>query len=147
MEQPQYNMFHRKRFENEILPLAKELRIGLTTYSPLYFGILTGKYNQGIPEDSRAAMESSAWMSDYLTPERLDIVRILEVIAADLGISQAQLALAWVLRQKTVSSVITGATKISQIEENLAAAEAINLLSDDVLIHIDEILGNNPLDY
>jgi voltage-dependent potassium channel beta subunit len=146
MEQPQYNMFHRRRFEDEIVPLTKELGIGLTTFSPLYFGILSGKYNNGIPEDSRAAMESSAWMSDYLTPERLDIVRILEVIAADLGISQAQLALAWILRRKAVSSVITGATKISQLEENLAAAEAIDLLSDDVLVHIDEILGNNPLE-
>jgi len=145
MEQPQYNMFHRERFENEIIPLAKELGIGLTTFSPLYFGILTGKYNHGIPKNSRAALESSIWMSENLTPERLDIVRIMEVMAADLGISQAQLALAWILRRKTISSVITGATKISQLKENLDATEAINLLSDDVLIHIDEILGNHPL--
>jgi len=73
-------------------------------------------------------------------------VRILEVVAADLGISQAQLALAWILQRKVVSSVITGATKVSQLNENLAAAEAINLLSDDVMIHIDEILVNNPLE-
>jgi voltage-dependent potassium channel beta subunit len=145
MEQPQYNMFHRERFENEIIPLAKELGIGLTTFSPLYFGILTGKYNHGIPKNSRAALESSIWMSENLTPERLDIVRIMEVMAADLGISQAQLALAWILRRKTISSVITGATKISQLKENLAATEAIDLLRDDVLIHIDAILGNNPL--
>ena len=146
MEQPQYNMFHRKRFESEILPLAKQLGLGLTTFSPLYFGILSGKYNHGIPDDSRAAMESSTWMGEYLTPERLDYVRILEVLAADLGISQAQLAIAWILRRKSVSCVITGATKISQIEDNLAAAEAIPLLSDEVLIHIDEILGNHPLE-
>ena len=145
MEQPQYNMFHRERFENEIIPLAKELGIGLTTFSPLYFGILTGKYNHGIPQNSRATLESSIWMSENLTPERLDIVRIMEVMAADLGISQAQLALAWILRRKTISSVITGATKISQLKENLAATEAIDMLSDDVLIHIDAILGNNPL--
>jgi voltage-dependent potassium channel beta subunit len=146
MEQPQYNMFHRARVENEIIPLAKELGIGLTTFSPLYFGILSGKYNHGIPEGSRAAMESSTWMSEYLTPERLDAVRILEVMAADLGITQAQMALAWILRRKTVSCVITGATNISQIKENLAAADAIDLLDDDVLIHIDQILGNNPLE-
>jgi voltage-dependent potassium channel beta subunit len=146
MEQPQYNMFHRWRFENEIVPLSKELGIGLTTFSPLYFGILTGKYNNGIPEDSRAAMESSAWMSDYLTPEKLNIVRVLEVVAADLGITQAQLALAWILRRKVVSSVITGATKFSQLEENLSAAEALPLLTDDVLVSIDEILGNHPLE-
>ncbi|HBX70998.1 MAG TPA: aldo/keto reductase [Chloroflexi bacterium] len=146
MEQPQYNMFQRKRFENEIAPLAKELGIGLTTFSPLYFGILTGKYNDGIPEDSRAAMESAAWMEDYLTPERLDTVRLLEVIAADLGITLAQLALAWILRRKEISSVITGATKKSQLQDNLAASEAVTSLTDDVLAQIDEILGNHPLE-
>ena len=146
MEQPQYNMFHRYRFENEIVPLAKELGLGLTTYSPLYFGILSGKYNHGIPEDSRAMMESSVWMSDYLTSERLDIVRILEVVAADLGISQAQLAIAWVLRRKVISSVITGATKLSQLEENLLAADIQSLLTEDVLENIDMILGNHPLE-
>jgi voltage-dependent potassium channel beta subunit len=145
MEQPQYNMFHRKRLETEIAPLAKELGIGLTTYSPLYFGILTGKYNDGIPEDSRAAMENTAWMNDYLTPERLETVQILGEIAVELGISQAQLALAWILRRKEVSSVITGATKISQLEDNLAAADAVALLTDDVLAQIDEILGNHPV--
>jgi len=145
MEQPQYNMFQRKRLETEIAPLAKELGIGLTTFSPLYFGILTGKYNDGIPEDSRAAMENAAWMSDYLTPERLETVRILRGIASDLSISQAQLALAWILRRKEVSSVITGAAKISQLEENLAAADAVALLTDDVLAQIDEILGNHPV--
>jgi voltage-dependent potassium channel beta subunit len=146
VEQPQYNMFHRKRFETEIAPMAKEYGVGLTTFSPLYFGILTGKYNREIPADSRAAMESAAWMSDYLIPERLDIVRILEVIAADLGISQAQLTIAWILRKKVISSVITGASKISQLEDNLAAANAVTLLTDDVLEQIDEILGNHPLE-
>jgi voltage-dependent potassium channel beta subunit len=145
MEQPQYNMFHRARVENEIIPLAKDIGFGLTTFSPLYFGILTGKYNHGIPKGSRATLESSVWMSEYLTPEKLDIVRILEVMAADLGITQAQLALAWILRRKTVSCVISGATNTSQLDENLAAADAIKLLSDDVIIHIEEILGNNPL--
>lgn len=146
MEQPQYNMFHRQRFENEIAPLAKELGIGLTTFSPLHFGILTGKYNDGIPEGSRASLEKMAWLQDDLTPERLDIVRILGVVAADLGITQAQLALAWILRRKVVSSVITGATNISQLEDNLAAADALPLLTDDVLEQVDEILGNHPLE-
>jgi voltage-dependent potassium channel beta subunit len=146
MEQPQYNMFNRKRFETEIAPLAKEFGVGLTTYSPLYFGILSGKYNNGIPTDSRAAMEDAAWMSDYLTPEKLDPVRILGMVAADLGITQAQLALAWILRRKEVSSVITGATKIDQLDENLGAIDAISLLTDDILAQIDEILGNHPLE-
>jgi len=146
MEQPQYNMFHRERFETEIAPLAKELGVGLTTFSPLYFGILTGKYIHDIPEDSRAAMESATWMSDFLTPERLDIVRVLEVVAADLGVTQAQLALAWILRRKEISSVITGATNNSQLQDNLAAAEAVSVLTDDILANIDEILGNQPLE-
>ena len=146
MEQPQYNMFHRQRVETELTPMTKELGVGITTYSPLHFGILTGKYNHGIPEDSRATLEQMAWLQDDLTPERLDTVRILEVVAADLGITQAQLALAWILRRKEISTVIMGATKVSQLEDNLAAAEAVALLNDDILAHIDEILGNNPLE-
>jgi aryl-alcohol dehydrogenase-like predicted oxidoreductase len=146
MEQPQYNMFHRRRVETEIAPLAKELGLGLTTFSPLYFGILTGKYNDGIPEDSRASLENMAWMKDNLTPERLSIVQELGLVAADLGITQAQLALAWILHRKVVSSVITGATKLSQLEDNLAAAEVVGSLTDDVLAQIDEILGNHPVE-
>ncbi len=145
MEQPQYNMFHRKRFENEIAPLARELGVGLTTFSPLYFGILTGKYNEGIPEGSRASLKNMAWMQENLTPEKLRIVRELGALAADLGITTAQLAIAWILRRRVVSSVITGATKVSQLEENLAAAEAVNLLTDEVVASIDEILGDHPV--
>jgi voltage-dependent potassium channel beta subunit len=145
MEQPQYNMFHRKRLETELTLLSKELGVGLITFSPLYFGILTGKYNDGIPRGSRAAVESASWMEEYLTPERLDTVRILGVIAADLGITQAQLALAWILRRKEISSVITGATKISQLKDNLAAADAVDLLTDEVLAQIDDVLGNHPV--
>jgi len=146
MEQPQYNMFHRKRFETEISPLAKEIGLGLTTFSPLYFGILTGKYNDGIPEGSRASMENMAWMQEYISPERLKTVQELGLVAAELGITPAQLALAWILKKKVVSSVITGATKVSQVEDNLAAAEAVDQLTDDVLAHVDEILGNNPVE-
>ena len=146
MEQPQYNMFHRQRFETEIAPIAKELGLGLTTFSPLYFGILTGKYSDGIPDDSRANLENMAWMKENLTPERLSTVRELGLIAAELGITQAQLALAWILRRKVVSSVITGATKTSQLEDNLAAAEVVDSLTDEILAHIDEILGNHPVE-
>ncbi len=146
MEQPQYNMFHRKRVEDELSPICKELGIGLTTFSPLFFGILTGKYNNGIPEGSRASLENMAWMKDNLTPERIAIVRELGVVAADLGITQAQLSIAWLLRRKVVSSVITGATRLSQLEDNLAAAEAMDLLTGDVLERIDEILGDHPVE-
>lgn len=146
MEQPQYSMLHRKRFEDEIAPLAKELGIGLTTFSPLYFGILTGKYNDGIPEGSRATLENMSWMQENLTPERLHIVRDLGLVAAELGITQAQLAIAWILRRKVVSSVITGATRLSQLEDNLGAAEAVPLLTDDMLARIDRILGDHPVE-
>jgi voltage-dependent potassium channel beta subunit len=145
MEQPQYSMLHRQRVEDEIAPMAKELGVGLTTFSPLFFGILTGKYNGGIPKNSRASLGNMAWMKDNLTPEKLNIVRDLKEIAADIGITQAQLALAWILRQKVVSSVITGATKLSQLEDNLGAADAVRLLTDDVLELIDDILGNHPV--
>lgn len=146
MEQPQYNMFHRKRVEDELAPICKELGIGLTTFSPLYFGILTGKYNDGVPEGSRASLENMAWVKDNLTPEKIAIVRELGVVAADLGITQAQLSIAWLLRRKVVSSVITGATRLSQLEDNLAAAEAVDLLTGDVLELIDEILGDHPME-
>jgi len=142
MDQPQYSLFHRRRLDEEIAPVAKELGIGLTTFSPLYFGILSGKYNDGIPEGSRASLENMAWMQANLTPERLRIVQDLGLVAADLGITPAQLALAWILRRKVISSVITGATKVSQLEDNIAAAEAVSLLTAEVLEHIDVILRN-----
>lgn len=146
MEQPQYNMLHRKSLEAEITPIARELGIGLTTYSPLHFGILTGKYNQGIPDGSRATLENMAWMQENLKPEILDTVRELGVVAADLGISQAQMAIAWILRRKLISSVITGATHLDQLKENLGAAEAVQLMTDDVLAHLDILLGDHPLE-
>ena len=144
MEQPQYNMFHRRRVEMELSSLCKEYGLGLTTWSPLYYGILTGKYNDGIPEGSRASMESMAWIRDRITPERVSIVRELTNLAAEMDITTAQLALAWLLRRKEVSSVITGATNLKQLQDNLDAAEAIEKLNDDVLDKIETILGNYP---
>ncbi len=144
MEQPQYSMFHRKRMEDEIAPMAKEFGLGLTTFSPLYFGILTGKYNEAFPEGSRATLEDMSWMKENLTPERISTVKELGVIAKDLGITQAQLAIAWILQRKVVSSVITGATKTSQLEDNLGAAEAQSLLTPKVLELIDRILTPQP---
>ena len=144
VEQPQYSMLHRGKFEAEIVPLAKELGLGLTTFSPLYFGILTGKYADGIPDGSRASLDSMAWIQNYLTPERLEVVQDLGLIAADLEITPAQLAIAWLLRRKEVSSVITGASRLDQLTENLAAAESIELLGDDLLDEIESVLGNEP---
>lgn len=144
MEQPQYNMLHRKRVENFLAPLCRDHGIGLTTFSPLYFGILSGKYNEGIPEGSRATLSDMAWMKDDLTPGRIGIVRKLTALAQELDVTTAQLAIAWVLRRKEVSSVITGATTMEQLDENLDAAEAEQKLTDDVLEQIEQIIGNFP---
>ncbi|MFN7034812.1 MAG: aldo/keto reductase [Bellilinea sp.] len=143
MEQPQYNLFHRKRVEDHIMPLARDLGLGLTTFSPLYFGILTGKYNDGIPAGSRASHEDMAWLRERITPERIAIVRQLTALAQELGLTTSQLAIAWVLRRKEVSSVITGASRLEQLDENLGAAEAVEKLTNDILERIDAIFGEN----
>ncbi|WP_322805485.1 aldo/keto reductase [Thermanaerothrix sp.] len=141
MEQPQYNLLHRRRVEEELAPVCHELGIGLTTWSPLAYGILTGKYNEGIPAGSRASLPDMAWIRDMITPERIAKVRQLTDLAKELGITPAQLAIAWILRRKEVSSVITGATRLEQLDENLGAAEAVEKLTDEVLERIDRIVG------
>jgi len=143
MEQPQYNMFHRERVENELAPLCRDYGLGLTTWSPLYSGILSGKYNEGIPTGSRATMENMNWVLERITPERIALVRRLTELAQELGLTTAQLAIAWTLRRKEVSSVITGATRVDQLDENLQSAEAVDLLTDEVLEKIEVILGNS----
>ena len=145
MEQPQYHMFHRRRVESELAPLAESLGIGLTTWSPLASGILTGKYNEGIPEGSRASLESMSWLQGHITQERIAKVIQLKEIADELGVTTAQLAIAWLLRRKEVSAVITGATKLSQLKDNLASREIVPQLDDDLLERIETILDNNPL--
>jgi len=139
MEQPQYNLFHQKRVENDLMPLVRELGIGLTTWSPLYQGILTGKYNEGIPEGSRASLESMAWVKERITPDKIARVRQLTSIAEELGISTSQLAIAWILRRKEVSTVISGATRLEQLDENLASSNAVEKLTNDVLEKIGKI--------
>lgn len=140
-EQPQYSMLWRYRVERFILPATEPRGVGLVPWSPLAMGMLTGKYDDGVPEDSRFAREDWA-MPRYLTDKTVDIVKGLKPIADDLGISRAQLALAWCLRQPGVSSVITGATKPQQVMDNVKAAEV--KLSEDVVAQIDEIL--KPMD-
>lgn len=144
VEQPQYNMFHRRRVELELAPIAREFGLGLTTYSPLYYGILSGKYNDGIPEGSRASLPDMAWVRDRITPERVTITRQLTQLAQQLGMTTAQLAIAWILRRKEVSSVITGATSLEQLDENIAAGDFAESLSDDILDQIERIVGNLP---
>ncbi len=148
MEQPQYNMFHRQRFEVEYNRLYSEIGLGTTIWSPLASGVLTGKYNDGIPDDSRMALESYGWLRKMLESdegqERLEKVRELTKVAEGLGASMAQLALAWTLKNPNVSTAITGATKLSQIEDNLKAVDLVAQLTDDVMETIEGILDNKP---
>ncbi len=144
MEQPQYNMFHRRRVELELTPICREYGIGLTTWSPLYSGLLSGKYNEGIPAGSRADRTDMAWIRDRITPERVGIVRQLTALATELGLTTAQLAIGWIMRRKEVASVITGATSMEQLDENLAAHDAQEHLTDEVLERIEQIMGNLP---
>jgi len=145
MEQPQYNMLHRDRVEKEYLPLYREIGLGTTIWSPLLSGLLTGKYNKGIPKGTRASLEGYEWLSkDVFTPEKIAKVKALEPIAKELGCTMAQLALAWVRRNDNVSTVITGATKPEQVEENVASLRFVSSLKPKVLDRIDEILKNKP---
>jgi aryl-alcohol dehydrogenase-like predicted oxidoreductase len=141
MEQPQYNLFHRRRVENNLAPICRDQGLGLTTFSPLYYGILTGKYNEGIPDGSRAALDSMAWMRDRITPARIQAVRQLSTLAEEIEMTPAQLALAWILRRKEVSSVITGATSPEQLDENLAAAELQEHLTEEIIDEIFRVIG------
>jgi len=145
MEQPQYNMLHRDRVEKEYLPLYRDIGLGTTIWSPLLSGLLTGKYNKGIPEGTRAALDGYEWLSrDIFTPEKIAKVKALEPIAKELGCTMAQLAIAWVRRNENVSTVITGATKPEQVEENVASLKFVSSLKPEVLDRIDEILKNKP---
>lgn len=140
MEQPQYHLFHRKRVEQEYARLYEDIGLGLTTWSPLASGLLTGKYRQGVPADSRGALENMGFLVPGLTDAaRNAAVGRLEAIAADLGCSMAQLAIAWVARNPRVSTVITGASRLSQLQANLAATEVIGKLTPEVLAAIDEV--------
>src|SRR5471032_2338331 len=140
MEQPEYNLLHRNRVENEYKRLYEDIGLGLTTWSPLASGLLTGKYKGGIPGDSRGAMQNMSFLHDALTDQAKNAaVAKLEPIARDLGATTAQLAIAWVAKNPRVSSVITGASSVTQLKDNLKAAEIIAKLTPDVLKRIDEI--------
>ncbi len=148
MEQPQYNMFHRERVEKEYAPLYEDFGLGTTIWSPLAGGILTGKYNKGIPKGSRADLEGYEWLRERYTNEegrrRIEKVERMKPLAAELGCTMAQLALAWCLKNPRVSTVITGASRASQVEENMKALEVLPRLTSDLMERIEEILGNRP---
>jgi voltage-dependent potassium channel beta subunit len=148
MEQPQYHMFHRERVEAEYARLYREIGLGTTIWSPLASGLLTGKYNQGIPEGTRVTLKGYEWLKEQFesdqTQKRLAKVSELMLIASELACSMAQLALAWCLKNPNVSTVITGASRASQVSENMAALEVVPKLTDDVMQQIEVILDNRP---
>jgi voltage-dependent potassium channel beta subunit len=144
VEQPQYNLLHRKRVEQEYVPLYEDIGLGLTTWSPLASGLLTGKYRRGVPAGSRGTLPNYAFLRDSLTDRaRNDLVGRLEGIARDLNCTLAQLALAWCLKNPRVSSVITGATRVEQVRENLKAVDVAARLDAEQLARIDAIVGTN----
>jgi voltage-dependent potassium channel beta subunit len=139
VEQPQYHLFHRERVEKEYARLYEDLGLGLTTWSPLASGLLTGKYRRGVPEKSRGAMENLAFLREQLTDSaRNEAVALLEPIAQELGATVGQLAIAWVAHNPRVSSVITGASSIGQLHDNLRAQAVIDNLTPEVLQRIDD---------
>lgn len=145
MEQPQYNMLKRERFEKEYARLFKDYGYGSTTWSPLASGLLTGKYNDGIPAGSRGALEGFDWLHPRLTDaEGIAKVKALQGLTSELGCNTAQLALAWCLKNPNVSTVITGASRVSQVQENMRAVDIVEKLSAVVMDRIEGVLQNKP---
>lgn len=148
MEQPQYNMFHRRRVEVEYHPLYEKYGLGTTIWSPLASGFLTGKYNDGIPEDSRVNLEGYEWLKEQLTSkegqQKLQKVGQLAGIAEELGTTMPRMAIAWCLLSPNVSTVITGASKVEQIHENMQSLQVLEKLTGDVQARIESVLDNKP---
>jgi len=145
MEQPQYNMLHRERVEEEYLPLYREIGLGTTIWSPLASGLLSGKYAKGIPTGSRATLPGYEWLrKNVITTQNIEKAKQLEPVARDLGCTLAQLALAWCLKNPNVSTVITGASRPEQVSENMKALEVPPKLDSDILEQVEIILGNKP---
>ena len=148
MEQPQYSMLCRDRVESEYRRLYAEIGLGTTIFSPLKSGILTGKYNDGVPSDTRLGLPGYAWLRENLLGEQgardIEKVRKLTAFAKELGMSMAGLAIAWCLKNPNVSSVITGASRVSQVIENMKAVEYSTRLDDEAMERIETILDNRP---
>ncbi|MCC7318754.1 MAG: aldo/keto reductase, partial [Bacteroidales bacterium] len=148
MEQPEYNMFNRQKIEMDFLPLYEEIGLGTTIWSPLASGVLTNKYAQGFPEGSRLSLKENEWLKQrFETPdgrEKITKAAQLQPIAKDLNITLAQMSLAWCLKNPHVSTVITGASTVSQLEENLKALQYVDLLTPAVMEKIEAILQNKP---
>ncbi|HEY8027861.1 MAG TPA: aldo/keto reductase [Burkholderiaceae bacterium] len=144
VEQPQYNLFHRTRVEEEYARLYEDIGLGLTTWSPLASGLLTGKYRAGIPKGSRAELPNYAFLREGLTDQRKNaVVAELQSVAAELNCTLAQLAIAWALKNPRVSSVITGASQVSQLHENMKAVAVQAKITDAIKEKIEAIVGDN----
>lgn len=148
MEQPEYNMFRRDKIEKEFLPLYDEVGLGTTIWSPLASGLLTGKYVDTVPGDSRIHLKSYEWLKDIILGEegkkKNAKVKKLIPIAEELGITMPEMALAWTLKNPNVSTVITGASKPEQVKQNMKALDAVEKLTDDVMKKIEDVLDNKP---
>ena len=145
VEQPQYNLLHRQKFEVEYAQLYKTVGLGTTIWSPLASGLLTGKYNNGVPQDSRLKREELGWLSERLLQEsNLKKVALLGELAKELGTTLPLLSIAWCLRNDNVSTVILGATKEQQLIENLKALETEKLLTPEIMARIEAIVDNAP---
>jgi voltage-dependent potassium channel beta subunit len=148
MEQPEYNMFTRQRVEREYASLYETIGLGTTIWSPLASGLLTGKYNDGIPEGTRMTLEGYGWLKKWFesaeTKQNIEKVKQLGALARELNISLAQLALAWCLKNPNVSTVITGASRVEQVDENMKALDIVAFLDANLMERIEEILQNKP---
>jgi voltage-dependent potassium channel beta subunit len=139
MEQPQYNLLERRKVEREYLRLYEDIGLGLTVWSPLAAGLLTGKYIDGVPEGSRATLEGYEWLRGMLTDERQNAkVKALRSIAEELGCTLAQLALAWCVKNPNVSTVITGASRVEQVHDNMGALDVVPRLDADVMARVQQ---------
>lgn len=145
VEQPQYNMFERFKMEQDYLPVFKNAGLGTTIWSPLAAGFLTGKYNNGIPADSRLAIEGFDWLKNrWIQESKLEKAKQLAALADDLGVSLAALSIAWTINNPHTTTAILGATKKEQLTENLKALDAVKLLSEEIITKIENILQNKP---
>ena len=148
MEQPQYNMFTRAKVEKEFAPLYGDLGLGTTIWSPLASGLLTGKYNEGTPDDTRISLKNYGWLKESFENEegrqRLKLVPQLGEVAKELNANLPQLGVAWCLKNPHVSTAILGASKVEQLENNLGALDLVPKLTPEVMEKIEGILGNRP---
>ena len=146
VEQPKYNMFERFKMEQDYLPVFQNVGLGTTIWSPLAAGFLTGKYLNGIPDDSRLAIQGFDWLKERWVQEaKIEKVKKLAVLAQEMGVSLAELAIAWTIKNPNVTTAILGATKKQQLEENLKALQVLPLLTPEIMEKIEQVLQNKPI--